>query len=135
MTSPDREIGSPGSRATTASRRISASRTGASPRAALDREGYAGAEVVRVSGSDREHFFMIRLTEVSAFSKDEQTKVQKQLESQFKKENIRRFDYKPGGDKVYIHFKRGFEVTTDKLEQAFKTGGTNIHYLEKRLAL
>ena len=69
-------------------------------RGALTRAGFKGAEVVRVSDSSRPHFFMVRLTEVSAFSEADQKKIRGALEAKYDKKNIRRFDYKAGGDKV-----------------------------------
>jgi len=99
-------------------------------RAALDKAGFEGAEVVRVDDSKRPYFFMIRLTEVSAFSAEEQQKVQQQLAATFKKENIEKFDYRPGGDKAYVHFKRGFEVKPDLVEDAFKKGGIEVQQVQ-----
>ena len=79
-------------------------------RSALDASGYKNAEVVRVSGGDRPHFFMLRLTEVSAFAETSRKKVVAALNKRFGKDNIARFDYKSGSDKVYVYFKRGCKV-------------------------
>jgi len=100
-------------------------------RSALDRSGFKGAEVVRVTDSSRPFFFMIRLTEVSAFSASDQTKVENKLESTFQKANIVRFDYKSGSDKVYIHFKRGHKVSPNGVEQVFKDSGVETQQVQR----
>jgi preprotein translocase subunit SecF len=103
-------------------------------RAALTKGGFKGAEVVRVSDEKRPHFFMLRLTEVSAFSEADQKKVKSGLESKYGKKNLTRFDYKSGGDKVYVNFKRGYKTsdkTAGEIEAIFKQGKIDVQQVQR----
>ena len=108
-------------------------------RGALTRAGFKGAEVVRVSDSSRPHFFMVRLTEVSAFSEADQKKIRGALEAKYDKKNIRRFDYKAGGDKVYLTFRRGYKTadeagedeTAGAIEAIFKRNDVEVQQVQR----
>jgi preprotein translocase subunit SecF len=100
-------------------------------RAALNAAGFKGAEVVRVADSSRPYFYMIRLTEVSAFSPEDQQRVRSAIEAKVKKDNLKRFDYKTGGDKVYLYFKRGFETTTAEIEAVFKGAKIEVQQVQR----
>ncbi len=100
-------------------------------REALTGAGFKGAEVVKVSGTSRENFYMIRLDEVSAFGEADQKAVKAGLEATFKKENLRRFDYKNGSDKVYLYFKRGHEVTAKQVEGVFKKAKVELQQCQR----
>ncbi len=100
-------------------------------RKALGDAGFKGAEVVKVSGSSRQNFYMLRLDEVSAFGKTDQKAVTSGLAASFKKENILRFDYKSGSDKAYIYFKRKFAVTTDQIKEVFKKANVEVQQLQR----
>lgn len=88
-------------------------------RSALKAAKYHGAEVVRMEGGGRANFFMLRLTEVSSFSKSDQDKTKKAIEAAFPGQ-LKRLDYKAGGDKVYLVFKKSMKVDI-AAEQARKT--------------
>jgi preprotein translocase subunit SecF len=105
--------------------------TPAGIRAALSKEGFSGAEVVEVSGGSRENFFMLRLTEVSAFSEAEQKKVSAALDKALGKGKIKNFDYKAGGDKIYLHFQRGFAVSIKQIEAVFGTGKVQVQQIQR----
>jgi preprotein translocase subunit SecF len=105
--------------------------TVAQVRAALNRAGFKGAEVVRVTGTSRENFFLLRLTEVSAFSAAVQAKLKAALEKKFQKENVRRFDYKSGSDKIYLHFKRKFKVSTEEVEAVFVKNKVELQQVQR----
>ncbi len=105
--------------------------TTAKIRGTLEKAGFKGAEVVKVAGSSRPNFYMLRISEVSAFSEADQTRVKSALQSVVKKENLESFDYKTGSDKVYLNFKRGFEVDPDKVEQVFKKSKVGVQQVQK----
>jgi preprotein translocase subunit SecF len=100
-------------------------------RAALEKAGFKGAEVVRVTDSSRPYFYMIRLTEVSAFSPEDQQRVRSAVEAKVKKDNLRRFDYKTGGDKVYLYFKRGFKTSPAEIEEVFKGAKIEVQQVQR----
>ncbi len=100
-------------------------------REALDKAGFKGAEVVRVSGGARQHFFMLRLTEVSSFSAESQQRVQQALAQKHGKDSLRRFDYQNGSDKVYLYFKRKFAVSTQQVEDAFSGVKVEVQQVQR----
>jgi preprotein translocase subunit SecF len=103
-------------------------------RAALTKGGFKGAEVVRVADEKRPHFFMLRLTEVSAFSEADQAKVKAALEGKYGKKNLHRFDYKSGGDKVYVTFTRGFKTndkTAGEIDSIFKRNKIEVQQVQR----
>jgi len=104
--------------------------TSAQIRQALDQAGFKGAEVVRVSGSNRKNFFMLRLTEVSSFSETTRKTVQANLEQAHKKENVRRFDYKNGSDKVYLHFKRKYKISIKQIREEFSQAKVEVQQVQ-----
>ena len=99
-------------------------------RKALSNAGFKGAEVVKVTSTDRDNFYMLRLDEVSAFGEAEQEKVQKGLEAAVKEGNLTRFDYKNGSDKVYLHFKRGLKVDSEQIKAVFKAANVEVQQLQ-----
>lgn len=79
-------------------------------RSALHRAGYKGAEVVQMEASAAgAGLFMLRMTEVSAFSDTERQQVDAALKKTFGDKLIK-FEHKAGGDRVRLYFKRGFKV-------------------------
>jgi preprotein translocase subunit SecF len=100
-------------------------------RSALKASGFKGAEVVEVSGSSRPNFYMLRLTEVTAFSPEEQQKFKDALNNKFKKENIRRFEHKTGSDKVYLHFKKAYKVNIDDIKGAFADSKVEVQQVQQ----
>ncbi len=100
-------------------------------RKALADAGFKGAEVVEVSGTSRENFYMLRLDEVSAFGEKEKAAVIAGLEAAVKKENLNRFDYKNGSDKAYIYFKRKVKVSIDQIKGVFKKANVEVQQLQR----
>jgi preprotein translocase SecF subunit len=92
--------------------------TPAQIRAALKSANYKNAEVVRMQAADRPHFFMLRLTEVSSFSDLEQKRAKQVIKSTFPNQ-LKKFDYREGGDKLYISFKKTMKIDI-AAEQALK---------------
>ena len=105
--------------------------TAAQVRKALSSAGFKSAEVVKVTSTDRDNFYMLRLDEVSAFGEAEQEKVQQGLEASFKSQSLTRFDYKNGSDKVYLHFKRGVTVDDSQIEAVFKKANVELQQLQR----
>ncbi|PID38651.1 MAG: protein translocase subunit SecF [Proteobacteria bacterium] len=87
-------------------------------RGALKSASYKNAEVVKMQAADRTHFFMLRLTEVSSFSAAEQKRAKKAVQDAFPNQ-LKKFDYREGGDKVYIQFKQSMKIDI-AAEQAIK---------------
>jgi len=116
-------------------------------RSALSKAGFKDAEVVRVSGSNRKNFFLLRLSQVSGFSQADRAKVSVKLKALVGAGNLRRFDYKSGSDKVYVYFKRGYKLPDpgeapkkktkakgEKVQEIDTLGRASAARMSKRLA-
>jgi preprotein translocase subunit SecF len=78
-------------------------------RAALTSGGFRGAEVLRVEDTTKPSLFMLRLTEVSAFSEDGQRAAKQQIGKEFGSD-LKKLRYKDGSDKVYLKFNESLKV-------------------------
>ena len=81
-------------------------------RSTLSGAGYKNAEVVQMDDGQRKGLFMLRLTEVAAFSEEQQRQVKAALQEAFG-DKLKRFDYKSGSDRIRLQFARGAKVAPD----------------------
>ncbi|MCK5797536.1 MAG: hypothetical protein KAI47_10155, partial [Deltaproteobacteria bacterium] len=90
--------------------------TTAQIRKALGAANYRNAEVVKMKAADRKNFYMLRLTEVSSFTPAQQVHAKEAIQKAFPYK-LRRFDYKEGGDKLYLVFKKtmDFDIAAEQL--------------------
>jgi preprotein translocase subunit SecF len=98
-------------------------------RAALEKHGYAGAEVVSITDPARPYFYLVRLSEVSAYSKEQVDKARVALKERFRDEGLKRLDFSEGGDKIYVRF--GKDVDENNLQEAFRTAGITSQHVER----
>ncbi|MCB9556799.1 MAG: protein translocase subunit SecF [Deltaproteobacteria bacterium] len=84
----------------------------AAVRGSLAKAGYDGAEVVEMGGDEHPNLFLLRLTEVSAFSAEQQKAAKAALAQAFGA-NLSKFEYAKGADRVRLTFKRGYHVAPD----------------------
>jgi preprotein translocase subunit SecF len=113
-------------------------------RTALAKSGFTDATVVRMKSPTRPYFFMLRISEVTAFTADEQAKMKGNLGKTFGK-SLLAVEYKTGSDKIYLRFKRGavveekaimaaFSSTKVEAQQAQRFGKTEDNVFEVTLA-
>ena len=93
----------------------------AAVRSALTRHGYGNAEVVRLTDSKRPYFYVVRLGEVSAYSKKQIEQAKKSLAERFKDQQLKRLDFSEGGDKIYLRFAK--PVTSEALGEGLRASG------------
>ena len=96
-------------------------------RSALARHGFGDAEVVRVQEKDK-NLFIVRLGEVSAYSKDQIEAARKALAARFKDEGPMRLDFSEGGDKIFVRF--GKAVAADALDKGLRAAGISPQNIE-----
>jgi len=70
--------------------------------------------------------FMVRLSEVSAFNKQKQEQVEKAL----KADGLKKFDHKPGSDRVELTYADKKKINNDKIKQAFSSVGMKVFQIE-----
>lgn len=99
-------------------------------RSALEKAGFKGASVVKITDTSRPNFYMLRLGEVTAFSTEEQMVVKTALEKTFKG-NLANFDYRAGGDKLYLRFKQGYTVSEKDISQAFSNTKVEAQQIQR----
>lgn len=107
-------------------------------RAALAKGDFKDAEVVRLRDQDRPNLFMLRLSEVSAFSEQDIGNVRRKLQGEFPQQ-LKDVGYKEGSDKIYLTFGPGLKVdvenrgkaVADRIEAQFK--GANVAVQRVRL--
>lgn len=78
-------------------------------RSALKGGGFHGGEVVGMASADKPNLYMLRLMEVSSFSKEEQDATKAAVDQAFPGK-LAKFDYEEGGDKLYLKFKKGVDL-------------------------
>jgi preprotein translocase subunit SecF len=100
----------------------------AAVRAALDRHGYRGAEVVRIQDARRPHLYVLRLGEVSAYSEKQIDQAKKALAERFKDEQLKRLDFSEGGDKIFVRFAK--PVAPEALHEALRAAGLSPQNIE-----
>jgi preprotein translocase subunit SecF len=88
-------------------------------RSALNKGGFKGAEVVRLQDETRKHFYMLRLTDVSALASGDMKRVKGALQKEFEN-RLKDVSYKSGSDKVYLTFTRDLEVDATSKGQAVR---------------
>ncbi|MBW2731395.1 MAG: protein translocase subunit SecF [Deltaproteobacteria bacterium] len=81
-------------------------------RKALKVGGFRAGEVVAMSGGGQKNVFMLRLSDVTGFTEQDQAAAKKQLNEAFPG-NVRKFQHMTGGDKFYIVFKKEFGLKTE----------------------
>jgi preprotein translocase subunit SecF len=100
----------------------------AAVRAALAAHGFGEAEVVRVKDEARPHFYLVRVGEVSAYSRDQIERARKSLADRFKDEGLKRLDFSEGGDKLFVRF--GKTVPGDALDAGLRAAGISPQSVE-----
>ncbi|MEK6609218.1 MAG: protein translocase subunit SecF [Myxococcota bacterium] len=96
-------------------------------REALEGGGYSGAEVVSLKDERRKHFYLLRLSQVSAFAKPQMDKARAELAKLDSK--LRKFDHPEQGDKVFVRFEKTIEPSA--LSAAFGRAGVAVQDVQQ----
>lgn len=88
-------------------------------RSALEAGGFRGAEVMSMKDPKRAHMYLVRLTEVAAFSPAQLDKARVELGKLDAK--LRKFDHPAEGDKVFVSFEKSAEASA--IVQGFAQAG------------
>ena len=107
--------------------------TPAQVRSALERGGFADAEVVSMASGAGPNSFMLRMGEVSACSAADRAKAQRELERAFGGP-LGKLEHREGSDKLYVVLSARNDVTkkdaedeaVKKIERAFATAGVDV---------
>ncbi len=96
-------------------------------KAGLTSAGLQVAKVTKVTDGFCPRF-MVRLSEVSAFNKLKQETVEKAL----KADGLKKFDHKPGSDRVELTYVDKKKINKEKIKSAFSSVGMKVFQVETK---
>jgi preprotein translocase subunit SecF len=99
-------------------------------RGILERSGFSSANAVKVSDPRRPYFYLVRLSEVTAFSPAEQARLKATLARVFGA-GLASFDYRAGSDKLYLRFGAKVQVGGPEVERAVASAGVEYQQVQR----
>jgi preprotein translocase subunit SecF len=100
-------------------------------RAAMQHGGFKDTEVVKVKNESMPNLYFLRFGAVSPVSEEKAGELRTALAQKFGADAVHKLDFSDGGDKIYVRFAQGKEVTPDQIAEVFKSRGVQNNSIQR----